>query len=94
MQCDERLTQDEAPESEPTYLTVAMVELASMRSPSVRRKFVWMGMDTVPYFPRLQDYLKELSLSAFSQIVRLHVDSSGLPQPIDLCFPVAAPTIH
>jgi hypothetical protein len=83
-----------APESEPTYLTVAMVDLASVRSPSVRRRLVWMGMDAVPYFPRLQHYLMQVSLSAFSQIVWLHVDSKGLPQPIELTFPLATPTIH
>lgn len=95
MQRDERATHDETtPESEPAHLTVAMVELASMRAPSVRRRFVWMGMDTAPYFPRLQDYLMELSLSVFGQIVRLHVDSSGLPHPIELSFPASVPTIH
>lgn len=95
MQCDERAALDEtARESEPTYLTVAIVELASVRSPSQRRKFVWMGMDAVPYFPKLQDYLTRLSLSVFSQIVWLHVDSSGLPQPIELSFPMSTPTIH
>lgn len=93
MQCDEWKMQDEtAPE--PFYLTVAVVELASVRSPSTRRKFVWMGMDAVPYFPKLQQYLARLSLSVFSQIVWLHVDSSGLPHPIELRFPASMPTIH
>jgi hypothetical protein len=75
-------------------LRAAIVELASVRSPSTRRKFVWMGMDAVPYFPRLQRYLARLSLSVFGQIVWLHVDSSGLPQPIERNFPASAPTIH
>jgi hypothetical protein len=83
-----------APDPEPTYLTVAIVELASVRSPSTRRRFVWMGMDAVPCFPRLQEYLARLSLSVFGQIVWLHVDSSGLPQPVELSFPAGAPTIH
>jgi uncharacterized protein Usg len=82
------------PDSEPTHLTVAIVELASVGSPSTRRKFVWMGMDAVPYFPKLQKYLAQLSLSVFSQIVWLHVDSSGLPHPIELRFPASVPTIH
>jgi hypothetical protein len=95
MQCDERKMQDEsAPESGSTYLTVAIVELASVRSPSTRRKFVWMGMDAVPYFPKLQEYLARLSLSVFSQIVWLQVDSGGLPHPIELRFPASVPTIH
>jgi hypothetical protein len=95
MQCDERMMQDQsAPESEPTYLTVAIVELASIRSPSTRRKFVWMGMDAVPYFPKLQEYLARLSLSVVSQIVWLQVDSGGLPHPIELRFPASVPTIH
>lgn len=93
MQCDEWTMQEESA-LEPPCLTVAIVELASIRSPSTRRKFVWMGMDTVPYFPKLQEYLARLSLSVFSQIVRLHVDSSGLPHPIELSFPASVPTIH
>lgn len=93
MRCDERTIEDELVQ-EPPCLTIAIVELASVRSPTTRRQFVWMGMDTVPYFPKLQLYLQRLSLSVFSQIVRLHVDSSGLPHPIDLSFPQTSPTLH
>lgn len=93
MQCDEWMVEDE-PMSELPCLTIAIVELASVRSPTTRRKFVWMGMDTVPHFPKLQLYLGRLSLSAFSQIVRLHVESSGLPHAIDLSFPESCPTLH
>ncbi len=93
MQCDEWMMQEESAPDLPC-MTVAIVELASIRSPSTRRKFVWMGMDTVPYFPKLQEYLARLSLSVVSQIVRLHVDSSGLPHPIELSFPASVPTIH
>jgi hypothetical protein len=93
MLCDEWTIED-GPAPDSPYLTVAIVELASVRSPSTRRKFVWMGMDTVPYFPKLQEYLARLSLSVFSQIVGLHVESSGLPHPIELRFPVSVPTIH
>ena len=93
MQCDEWTIED-GPVPDSPYLTIAIVELASVRSPSTRRKFVWMGMDTVPYFPKLQEYLARLSLSVFSQIVWLHVESSGLPHPIELRFPASVPTIH
>jgi len=94
MQCDEWTIDEPEPALDLPHLTVAIVELAAIRSPSTRRKFVWMGMDTVPCFPKLQEYLARLSLSAFSQIVWLHVDSSGLPHPIELSFPASVPTLH
>jgi uncharacterized protein Usg len=85
---------EEEQAAESPGLTIAIVELASVRSPSTRRRFVWLGMDSAPYFPKLQQYLARLSLSAFSHIVWLHVDSAGLPHPIELDFPQSCPTIH
>jgi len=79
---------------DPPCPTFAIVELMFVRRQVSRRTFAWMGLDTAPYFPRLQRYLARLALSQSGEIVRLHVESSGLPQPIDLRFDEDRPTIH
>jgi hypothetical protein len=53
-----------------------------------------VGLDSAPYYPRLQRYLTRLAVSQCGEIVRLHVESSGLPEAIDLCFDEHRPTIH
>jgi len=75
-------------------LTFALIELMFVRQQESRRTFAWVGMDSAPYFPRLQRYLTRLAVSQSGEIVRLHVESSGLPQAIDLCFDEDRPTIH
>ena len=78
----------------PPALTFALIELMFVRREEGRRTFAWVGMDSAPYFPRLQRYLTRLAVSQSGEIVRLHVESSGLPQAIDLCFDEDRPTIH
>jgi hypothetical protein len=75
-------------------LTFAIIELMFARRQTARRTFAWMGLDSAPYFPRLQRYLARLALSQSGEIVRLHVESSGLSQPLDLSFDEDRPTIH
>jgi len=79
---------------EPPALTFAIIELMFVRQQEARRTFAWVGMDSAPYFPRLQRYLTRLAVSQSGEIVRLHVESSGLPQAIDLSFDEERPTIH
>ena len=79
---------------EPPCLTFAIVELMFVRQENSRRTFAWVGLDSAPYFPRLQRYLTRLAISQAAEIVRLHVESSGLPQAIDLSFDEDPPTIH
>lgn len=79
---------------EPPALTFAIIELMFVRRQEARRTFAWVGMDSAPYFPRLQRYLTRLAVSQSGEIVRLHVESSGLPQAIDLRFDENRPTIH
>jgi uncharacterized protein Usg len=79
---------------EPPCLTFAIIELMVVQRQESRRTFAWMGLDSAPHFPRLQRYLARLALSQSGEIVRLHVESSGLPEAIDLNFDVDRPTIH
>jgi hypothetical protein len=79
---------------DPPCPTFAIVELMFVREEVSRRTFAWMGLDSAPYFPRLQRYLTRLALSQSGEIVRLHVESSGLPEPLDLSFDEDRPTIH
>jgi hypothetical protein len=79
---------------EPPCLTFAIIELMFGRRQAGRRTFAWMGLDSAPHFPRLQRYLARLALSRSGEIVRLHVESSGLPQAIDLNFDEDRPTMH
>jgi hypothetical protein len=79
---------------EPPRLTLAIVELLFSQRQAARRTFAWMGLDSAPYFPRLQRYLAQLAMPQSGEIVRLHVESSGLPDAIDLRFDEDRPTIH
>ena len=79
---------------EPPRLTFAIVELLFSQRQASRRTFAWVGLDSAPYFPRLQRYLTRLAVSQSGEIVRLHVESSGLPEAIDLRFDEDRPTIH
>ncbi len=93
MERDDWTTHDDiAPD--PPRLTFAIVELLFLRGQASRRTFAWVGLDSAPYFPRLQRYLTRLAVSQSGEIVRLHVESSGLPQAIDLRFDEDRPTIH
>ena len=83
---------DEAVES--PCLTFAIIELMLVRKQTAHRTFAWVGLDSAPYFPRLQRYMTRLAMSQSGEIVRLHVESSGLPQAIDLRFDEDRPTIH
>ena len=91
MERDDWTDQDESAEP---CLTFAIIELMLARQRSSHRTFAWMGLDSAPYFPRLQRYLTRLALSQSGEIVRLHVESSGLAQPLDLRFDEDRPTIH
>ncbi|HUL07975.1 MAG TPA: hypothetical protein VLV76_16765 [Candidatus Acidoferrum sp.] len=92
MERDDWTTDDEP--SDPPCPTFAIIELMFVRREVSRRTFTWMGLDSAPYFPRLQRYLARLALSQSGEIVRLHVESSGLLQPLDLRFDEDRPTIH
>jgi hypothetical protein len=87
-------TATEDPTLEPACPTLAIVELALLRRLESRRTFAWFGMDSAPHFPRLQRYLARLAMQHAGEIIRLHVESSGLPQAIDLSFDEHRPTIH
>jgi uncharacterized protein Usg len=93
MERNDWTSHDEAVGESPS-LTFAIVELMFVRSPASRRTFTWMGLDSAPYFPRLQRYLARLAMSQSGEIVRLHVESSGLGEAIDLRFDEDRPTIH
>jgi hypothetical protein len=92
MERDDWASHDET--VEPPCLTFAIIELMFVRRQASRRTFAWVGLDSAPYFPRLQRYLARLALSQSGEIVRLHVESSELPQAIDLSFDEDRPTIH
>jgi len=92
MERDDWTTDDEP--IDPPRPTFALIELMFVRREVSRRTFAWMGLDSAPYFPRLQRYLARLALSQSGEIVRLHVESSGLAQPLDLRFDEDRPTIH
>lgn len=81
-------------EADRPRLTLAIVELAPVIGFSSHQAYAWVGMDSAPHFPRLQRYLAQLTLAKQGEIARLHVESSGLPEPIDLCFDHERPTIH
>jgi hypothetical protein len=85
---------DDEGAGESPSLTFAVVELMFARGPASRRTFTWVGLDSAPYFPRLQRYLARLALSQSGEIARLHVESSGLGAAIDLRFDEDRPTIH
>jgi hypothetical protein len=87
-------TNHQEPASEPPCLTFAIIELMLVQAQEPRRTFAWVGLDSAPYFPRLQRYMARLAMSQSGEIVRLHVESSGLPQAIDLRFDEDRPTIH
>jgi len=93
MERDDWTSHDEAA-AEPPALTFAIVELILVRGSLSRRTFTWVGMDSAPYFPRLQRYLARLAIAQSGEIVRLHVESSGLSQAIELRFDEDRPTIH
>ena len=93
MESDDGMSPDEAAGDSPT-LTFAIVELMFTRGPASRRTFTWVGMDSAPYFPRLQRYLARLAMSQSGEIARLHVESSELGEAIDLRFDTDRPTIH
>jgi len=93
MERDDCMSHDEGAD-EPPSLTFAIVELMFVRRQTSRRTFAWVGLDSAPHFPRLQRYLARLAMSQSGEIVRLHVESSGLPQPLDLRFDGDRPTMH
>jgi len=93
MERDDWMNHDEGV-GEPPSLTFAIVELMFVRRQTSRRTFAWVGLDSAPYFPRLQRYLARLAMSQSGEIVRLHVESSGLPQALDLRFDEDRPSIH
>jgi hypothetical protein len=93
MERDDWTSPDEAAGDSPS-LTFAIVELMFVRGPASRRTFTWVGLDSAPYFPRLQRYLARLAMSQSGEIARLHVESSGLGEAIDLRFDADRPTIH
>jgi hypothetical protein len=74
--------------------TLAIIELAFAYRQESRRTFAWFGMDSAPHFPRLQRYLAQLAMRHSGEIIRLHVESSDLPEAIDLRFDADRPTIH
>jgi uncharacterized protein Usg len=84
----------EEPLLEPPCPTLAIIELAFACRQQSRRTFAWFGMDSAPHFPRLQRYLARLAMRHSGEIIRLHVESSGLPEAIDLRFDEDRPTIH
>jgi hypothetical protein len=93
MERDDWTIPDDAASNTPS-LTFAVVELMFVRGPASRRTFTWVGLDSAPYFPRLQRYLARLAMSQSGEIARLHVESSGLGEAIDLRFDADRPTIH
>ena len=93
MECDDWTAPEEL-RLEPPCLTLAIIELALWHRHKSRRAFAWLGMDSAPHFPRLQRYMARLATQQSGEIIRLHVESSGLPQAIDLRFDANRPTIH
>jgi len=93
MERDHWMSHDEAVGESPS-LTFAIIELMFVRGSASRRTFTWVGMDSAPYFPRLQRYLARLAMSQCGEIARLHVESSELGEAIDLRFDADRPTIH
>jgi hypothetical protein len=93
MERDEWTIHDESP-LESACPTLAIIELAFAWRQVSRRTFAGFGMDSAPYFPRLQRYLARLAMSQSGEIIRLHVESSGLSEAIDLSFDGDRPTIH
>lgn len=93
MERDDWTSRDDVAGESPR-LTFAIVELLFVQCQASRRTFAWVGLDSAPYFPRLQRYLARLAMSQSGEIVRLHVESSGLPKAVDLRFDEDRPTIH
>jgi hypothetical protein len=93
MERDEWTIHDESP-LESACPTLAIIELAFAWRQAPHRTFTWFGMDSAPYFPRLQRYLVRLAMAQSGEIIRLQVESSGLAEAIDLSFESARPTIH
>jgi hypothetical protein len=79
---------------DPPCPTLAIIELACAFRQGPHRTFAWFGMDSAPHFPRLQRYLARLAMRHSGEITRLHVESSDLPEAIDLRFDEDRPTIH